>query len=52
MKMRQDNDMTNRISTVYDENEAELQHDWSYRCGICQKRNWTAMIDSVQSISK
>ena len=58
MKTRLDNNMTNHIGTVYnenkiglsgpikpcvvpDENQTEQWHDRFYRCGLCQKRNWT-----------
>ena len=28
-----------RPIVVYDENQIGQQHDQSYRCGLCQKRN-------------
>ena len=34
-------------SAVYDENKIGQWHDWSYRCILCQKRNWTILTDWI-----
>ena len=39
MKMRYDNDVTNRIGAVYTENETELP--WSIRKSVAYEEKWT-----------
>ena len=35
------------LGTVCDDNKIEQRLDQLYRCGICQKWNWTIMKDRV-----
>lgn len=47
MKIRQENDVNDCTSEVYDKNDIGLRHDWLYRCGLRQNHNWTAMTDRI-----